>query len=43
MKLLIRNSLKGTALSSKEIVTFKMLSGRHTPLQMRKKEEIDGF
>lgn len=28
MKLLIRISLKGTALSSEEIVTFKMLSGR---------------
>ena len=28
MKLLIRISLKGTAVSSEEITTFKMLSGR---------------
>lgn len=28
MKLLIRISLKGTALSSEQIVTFKTLSGR---------------
>lgn len=39
MKLLIRISLKGASLSSEEIVTFKMLSGRQHGFSNGKKCE----
>lgn len=43
MKLLIRISLKGGALSAKEIITFKMLSGCCMHFEMREERKLMAF